>query len=173
MSTDEGLIGLGEAIGQPPWNDLSQTMIEKHLKPVLLGENPFRIERLTKRMEAVTTYWVWASGSFAVSAVEMALWDIKGKALNVPVYELLGGQVRDRIPLTGYVFIGTPEENVELARFYMSLGLPGLKVKVGRDPRSDVDAWPPYATRSVQKRSSASTLMGRGRPKRRFRSLKA
>ena len=139
VSTDEGLIGLGEAIGQPPWNDLSQTMIEKHLKPVLLGENPFRIERLTKRMEAVTTYWVWASGSFAVSAVEMALWDIKGKALNVPVYELLGGQVRDRIPLTGYVFIGTPEENVELARFYMSLGLPGLKVKVGRDPRSDVD----------------------------------
>ena len=69
----------------------------------------------------------------------MALWDIKGKALSVPVYELLGGEVRDRIPVSGYVFIDTPEENVKLARYYMSLGLPRLKVKVGRDPQSDID----------------------------------
>jgi L-rhamnonate dehydratase len=137
VSTDEGVVGWGETVGQPPWNDISQAMIEKHIRPVLLGHDPRRVELLTRRMEAVTTYWDWAAGSFAVSAVETALWDIKGKVLGAPIYELMGGLVTRTIPVTGYVFIDTPEENVRLAKRYMALGIGGLKVKVGRDPESD------------------------------------
>ncbi len=136
--TDSGPMGIGEIIGAPPFNDICEVMVLRHIKPVLLGENPMEVARLTRRMEAVTTFWV-PSGCFATSAVEMALWDIKGKALGMPVYELLGGAVRDKIPVAGYVFIDSPEENVKLVRYYNSLGVPGVKVKVGLDSSTDID----------------------------------
>jgi L-Ala-D/L-Glu epimerase len=138
VHTDEGITGIGEVIGCPPFNDVADTMIQRQIKPVLVGEDPLRVEHCTRRMEAVTTFWV-PSGAFAVSAVEIALWDIKGKALGAPVFQLLGGAVKERVPVSGYVFIDTPEENVKLVEYYKTLGVPGVKVKVGRDPQMDID----------------------------------
>jgi L-alanine-DL-glutamate epimerase-like enolase superfamily enzyme len=138
IETDEGLSGWGEVIGAPPFNSMGQVLIDEVIAPVLLGEDPFRIDALTHRMDAVTTKWV-PSGAFATSAIDFALHDIKGKALGVSVADLLGGRTRERVPVSGYVFIGDVEDNVRLVRGYKEMGVPGLKVKVGRDPRQDVE----------------------------------
>ena len=68
--------------------------------PMLLGEDPFRIEHIFQKLYRQSFWRVGAIGLSAISGIDQALWDIKGKALNVPVYELLGGRVRDRVVLS-------------------------------------------------------------------------
>jgi len=93
VETDEGIYGVGEGGG---WPYVSKTAVEI-LKRKLIGENPFEIDRLWYKM--YRHFWghgvVGAVGGGAISGIDMALWDIKGKALKVPVYELLGGKVRE------------------------------------------------------------------------------
>ena len=137
VETDEGLIGIGEVIGAPPFNEVAQLLIDRVITPLLVGEDPMRLEALLRQMESATTKWM-SAGVFATSAVEIALHDLKGRALGIPVHELLGGRVRDTIPVAGYVFIDEPEVNRKQVRGYLDLGVPGVKVKVGRDPRQDV-----------------------------------
>ena len=97
ISTDEGIYGVGEASG---WPRVVETAI-KDLTPILIGDDPFRIEKLwQKMMVAMMGHGMTGIvGSGAMTGIEMALWDIKGKALGVPVYELLGGKMRDRVKL--------------------------------------------------------------------------
>jgi len=105
VETDEDLYGVGEGGG---WPYVSRTAVEA-LKPKLIGENPFEIERLWYRM--YRHFWghgvVGAVGGGAISGIDTALWDIKGKALKVPIYELLGGKVRNKIRVYGHA--STPE----------------------------------------------------------------
>ena len=95
VETDEGIYGLGE-IGATEWGSAIEKAIE-HLSEIVVGQDPFSTERLWQHMfrggfwPADTVY------SCAISAIDIALWDIKGKALGVPVYKLLGGPVRDRV----------------------------------------------------------------------------
>jgi len=103
--TDDGVTGVGEGGG---WPFLVAQAIEE-LKYFLIGENPFEIERLWLRLYDIL-HGHGATGAVrggVISAIDMALWDIKGKALGVPVYELLGGKLRDRIPVYGHA--STPE----------------------------------------------------------------
>ncbi|MBV9356006.1 MAG: mandelate racemase/muconate lactonizing enzyme family protein, partial [Chloroflexi bacterium] len=95
VDTDEGISGVGEA--GLSGRELAVSGAVDHLRPLLIGEDPSRIEHL---------WQVMARGGFfpanrvimsAISAIDIALWDIQGKALNVPVYRLLGGLVRDRV----------------------------------------------------------------------------
>jgi L-alanine-DL-glutamate epimerase-like enolase superfamily enzyme len=95
VDTDEGVSGVGEA--GLSGRELAVSGAVDHLRPLLIGEDPSRIEHL---------WQVMARGGFfpanrvimsAISAIDIALWDIQGKALNVPVYKLLGGLVRDRV----------------------------------------------------------------------------
>jgi galactonate dehydratase len=117
--TDEGVTGVGEGGGWP-------VVVEKaiqELKYFLIGENPFEIERLWLRLYDIL-HGHGVTGAVrggAVSAIDMALWDIKGKALGVPVYELLGGKVRDKIRVYGHA--STPEE----ARQLMDRGYTAFK----------------------------------------------
>lgn len=95
IDTDEGIYGVGE--GGIPSRELASMALIEHLKPLLIGANPFQIEHLWQML--------WRGGFFpaegllsaVISAIDIALWDIKGKALNVPIYELLGGKVRDKV----------------------------------------------------------------------------
>jgi galactonate dehydratase len=97
--TDEGLIGVGEAaVAYGIGGTAAAGMVKDLAEGLLLGKDPFRIEELWSEMY---DHSFWAKGGgpivFAgISAIEQALWDIKGKALRVPVYELLGGKFRDQ-----------------------------------------------------------------------------
>jgi galactonate dehydratase len=108
--TDEGIYGVGEASG---WPRVVETAI-KDLTPLLIGEDPFNIEKLWQRMllAMMGHGMTGIVGSGAMTGIEMALWDIKGKALNTPVWNLLGGKIRDRI--WAYAHAHTPERAEEL-----------------------------------------------------------
>ena len=108
--TDEGITGLGEGSG---WPRVVETAINV-LKPIVIGEDPMNIERIWQKMLVSTmgAGMTGTPGSGSMNAIDMALWDIKGKALNTPVWNLLGGKVRDRIRAYGHA--KTPERALEL-----------------------------------------------------------
>jgi L-alanine-DL-glutamate epimerase-like enolase superfamily enzyme len=92
VDTDEGIYGLGEA-GITGRELAVQGAIE-HFKPLLIGEDPFRIEHIWQMLFRGGFFPAQRILTAAISAIDVALWDIKGKALGVPVYELLGGRQR-------------------------------------------------------------------------------
>jgi L-alanine-DL-glutamate epimerase-like enolase superfamily enzyme len=90
ITTDEGISGLGEA-------ENPKSYLKPHVlfyKQYLIGEDPTNVERVMLKIRRMGSFKPWGS---AVSAIEMALWDIAGKAAGLPVYKLLGGKVRDRV----------------------------------------------------------------------------
>lgn len=136
IHTDEGLVGLGEAPG--PTLPTIRTIIDAELAQFLVGQDPLRVEWLVHRMEEFTRNWS-RIGAYAISGIEIALLDLKGQALGVPVAELLGGFCRDRVPVVGYLFIDTPEANAGKAAAFVDAGYTELKLKVGRDFAQDHD----------------------------------
>jgi len=110
INTDEGIYGVGEGGG---WPEVVRVGVEE-LKFCLIDENPFDIERLWLKLYDIV-HGHGLTGAVrggVISAIDMALWDIKGKALGVPVYELLGGKIRDRIRVYGHA--GNPESAKQL-----------------------------------------------------------
>jgi len=92
--TDEGIVGLGEA-GNWGYLDATAACIRK-FTPYLIGKDPFRAEDLTQNFYR-SVYFRGSVIMSAISAIDIALWDIKGKALGVPVYQLLGGKTREKV----------------------------------------------------------------------------
>ncbi|MBQ7119460.1 MAG: galactonate dehydratase [Oscillospiraceae bacterium] len=126
--TDEGINGVGEATLE--YKEKALLGAIEHIKEYLVGKNPFEIE---KHWHAIYRDAYWRGGAVlmsGLSAVEMALWDILGKSLGVPVYQLLGGKVNDkvRIYVNGW-FAGAkePEEFGEKAKLAMERGISALK----------------------------------------------
>ena len=115
--TDAGIHGVGEAAGWP------SVEAEIQLKAqAVIGEDPFAIERLWSRMFLQTHGMTGVTGAAAMSAIEMALWDIKGKALDTPVWNLLGGKMHDRLR------VYTHCDDAEKARELVDQGYTGLKM---------------------------------------------
>lgn len=138
LHTDEGITGLGQAsVDAPFYGETAVGMlanIRHHLAPVVEGADPFRITELNQAMHAALPHHY-----FSWSGVEMALWDLKGKALGVPVYQLLGGKVRDGITLMGFVHHGPPARMAEHARAQLDAhGYAVLKMKIGLEPQEDI-----------------------------------
>ena len=136
ITTDEGLVGIGECPG--PTIPTIQTIVERELTQFLVGQDPMRIEWLVHRMEEFTRNWSQL-GAYAIAGLEMALLDLKGKALGVPVAELLGGFCREEVPIVGYLFIDEPEANADKAAEFVEAGYGELKLKVGRELGQDFD----------------------------------
>ncbi|HZV27277.1 MAG TPA: mandelate racemase/muconate lactonizing enzyme family protein [Acidothermaceae bacterium] len=136
VSTDEGLVGVGEAPG--PTLPAIQTIIDRELTQFIVGEDPMRVEWLVHRLEEYSRNWSGLA-AYAIAGLEMALLDLKGKAIGVPVAELLGGVCRERVPVIGYLFIDDPEANAHKAREFVEAGHTELKLKVGRDLQQDHD----------------------------------
>ena len=101
-TSEPGLIGWGEASLE--WKTRAVVGAVEDFAPMLLGEDPARIEHLYQKMYRQSFFRPGVIGMSAVSGIEQALWDIKGKRLGVPVYELLGGRVRDRVRM--YTHLG-------------------------------------------------------------------
>ncbi len=139
IETDEGIEGFGEATfahffaGET--RDSAKSTIDKCLAPALIGMDPMNILSLVDKMD-----WVIAGNPFAKAAVEMALWDIKGKALNVPVYSLLGGFRRKSIPVAQSISTAAVSEMVEQALEHVHQGFKTLKIYCGREtPEDDLE----------------------------------
>lgn len=123
--TDEGITGWGEMISGTKTETVVAGAYEMGKK--LIGRNPFEIERLWQEMHRSFFRGGPINGTI-ISGLEMALWDIKGKALNLPVYELLGGAARDRIRV--YLWIGgdRPSDVAEQAQARVDKGFTAIKM---------------------------------------------
>ncbi len=95
VDTDEGIYGVGE--GGITGRELAMQGAVEHFKPLLIGQDPFRSEHWWQVLFRGDFFPAQRILTAAISAIDIALWDIKGKALGVPVYQLLGGLCRDRV----------------------------------------------------------------------------
>lgn len=121
VQTDAGLVGLGEAKG----NKIPE-MVTARVLPMLKGRDPLDLESILTEIE--TEF----GPSTILAGIDFALHDIIGKALNVPVYQLLGGKYRDRVPLTWTISYSSLEEQILDARIHVEQGFTNvLKMKVG------------------------------------------
>ncbi|MGD9139399.1 MAG: mandelate racemase/muconate lactonizing enzyme family protein [Desulfobacterales bacterium] len=142
--TDDGIIGLGEAFGFSPL--AIKAVIEGRFKEILIGENPFDINRLWDKLYTATRMEGQKGIAVqALSAVDIALWDIKGKFYDTPVSNLLGGCYRDRVatyPTGLYRRVMVKDQTVALieeARGYLDFGFKAMKLKVGFGLQDDLD----------------------------------
>ena len=95
VRTDAGITGIGEAFPIGPDRAIAETVT--YFQSWIEGWDPFDIERVWHELYAGSRFPTGSIITSAISGIDQALWDIKGRALGVPVYELLGGKVRDRI----------------------------------------------------------------------------
>jgi L-alanine-DL-glutamate epimerase-like enolase superfamily enzyme len=142
VMADDGFYGIGEAFALGSLRSL-EAVVEETLKPVLLGEDPRDIERLWHKMYR-TTFRYGRRGLVlaAMSAIDIALWDLLGKVCGLPVYKLAGG-CRDRIPAYasgGYYLEGNGMDALaDEARQYVDQGFTMMKMKVGgATPETDL-----------------------------------
>ncbi|RBQ20052.1 hypothetical protein DP939_09495 [Spongiactinospora rosea] len=139
IDTDEGLYGLGE-VGIRSRQKAVAGGIE-HLGELLIGEDPARIEHLWQVMFRRGFFPADRFLSAAIAAVDVALWDIRGKALGVPVYELFGGRVREHVP--AYTHLGDDYHDVEAfldkARGLVAEGWRHLRFAVPHEPDGVLD----------------------------------
>lgn len=123
VHTDAGITGLGETFYAP---SVVQAAIHDHFGPLLIGRDPFEVERHWEAMFRLSDHAGYGGAEMrAISALDMALWDIKGQAAGLPVYEFLGGAVRRRIRVyaTGMPFEGA----ADLARSLLDEGITAMK----------------------------------------------
>lgn len=128
VTTDAGIDGVGEATLE--WRTATVVAAVGELERAILGEDPFATEYLVERLHRDSYWRTGAVFRSALGAVEAALLDIKGKALGVPVYELIGGRQRDRVKCyANHWFFGaeTPDDYAAAARRAVALGFRALK----------------------------------------------
>jgi galactonate dehydratase len=128
IHTDEGLIGLGESY---PNAEAEAAIVHSRLAAVLLGKDPSSIDRLWAEMFLAVSYSGWGGAEMrAISAVDIALWDLLGKATGQPIYRLLGGASRDsvRIYNTCYDHVDFNREPVRLAGELLKSNIKAMKI---------------------------------------------
>ena len=137
LHTEEGLVGLGEATVSALWSGETSkgcvAALRDLIGPALAGADPFQITAIRKSMD-----FLLKLNPFTKAAVEMALWDLAGKALGIPVYQLLGGKVRDSIPTKMMIGAFDLPRVRSLAEQFLGWGVRCLKVKVGLDLPGDI-----------------------------------
>jgi D-galactarolactone cycloisomerase len=136
VTLDDGMVGLGSAYSHP---DLLRVIVEQHLAPFLIGENPVDTERLWGEMYALTR-WYGRKGvaMSAIGAIDIALWDIRAKQLQMPLYRVLGGT---RPQIDAYASALLWEDDLTAlqaeAQSYCAGGFRTVKMRLGRDREYD------------------------------------
>jgi mannonate dehydratase len=130
LETDSGLTGIGDATLNG--RELAvASYLEEHVCPLLVGRDSSRIEDTWQYLYK-GAYWRGGPvGMTAIAAVDMALWDIKGKAAGLPVYELLGGRCRDGVLVYGHANGETIDEVLDWVGRYLDDGYRAVRVQVG------------------------------------------
>ncbi|GKV64018.1 MULTISPECIES: mandelate racemase/muconate lactonizing enzyme family protein [Sporosarcina] len=138
VETDNGFDGWGEAV--PDQNVTGETwestyhVIEKELAPLLIGESPFSIDKIHQQFAKK----ILGTPS-AKAALDIALYDLMGKAANLPLYQLLGGSSHEEITVPQVLSIKPPADMAEDARRYVAEGFRSIKIKVGTDAATDIE----------------------------------
>jgi len=135
VKTDEGIVGWGE---MTPFisHKVMEVLLEEFIKPRVIGMDPFDIKKIAKKFEPKYTPHLNTKGF--MPGIEVACWDIMGKALNKPIYKLLGGKVRDTISVAYCLGLLGIEETKEKIQQIKSQGFQTLKTKAGLDLNFDV-----------------------------------
>ena len=137
MSTDEGLFGWGEPVVEGKAATVAAAVEE--MSDFLIGRDPRNVEDLWQTLYRGGFYRGGPILSSAISGIEQACWDIKGKALGVPVYELLGGAVRDKMRVYAWIGGDSPSETAASARTQLERGYTALKMN-GTGPLEWIDS---------------------------------
>ena len=145
MTGGNGLVGWGEAPALKDWGGdygryfgespaTARLVIETYLAPAVAGMDAAQPAALHAAMDAAIKGYPYAKG-----AVEMAAYDLAGRTLGVPVHRLLGGKLRDAVPITHSIGLLPIDEAVEECRIVVAEGIKTIKIKVGVDPERDVE----------------------------------
>jgi len=136
--TDDGIVGLGEGSPVPAYGDETQgtilPAIQDNLADVLIGRDPFDAEALAHDMDRRLH-----GHNFAKAAIDLALYDLRGKALGVPVYQLLGGKYREQVDLIAGVGLNDTEQRVREAVEWVEAGYDIIKMKISGKPALDIE----------------------------------
>ena len=141
IMTDEGFEGVGSSSGFGTGGQTRESamVIMKNIaSQVLLGQDPLNTDLILSRIEAMLGENIIGDNSRIMAHFDYALYDLKGKILNVPVYQLLGGLCREKIPLEWIIIMDEPEAQAEIALKYVNAGFHSLKLHVGADPKMAV-----------------------------------
>jgi L-alanine-DL-glutamate epimerase-like enolase superfamily enzyme len=131
--TDDGLVGIGNAALAP---QVTKQVIDLYLKPLLIGRDPWDSEFLWQNMFRQTmAFGRKGIGMVAISAVDIALWDVLGKSAKQPVYRLLGGRTKPRIPVYASRLYSVELSDLEAeAKRYKKEGYKAMKLRFGWGP---------------------------------------
>lgn len=137
IETDEGIIGYGEAVADEhvtgeTWEGIFYTL-KSTLAPVLLGQNPMEMERIHDIMNNAIY-----SAPTAKAAIDIACFDIIGKKLQQPIYQLIGGRYHEKFPITHVISIDQPEKMANEASEMVKKGYQSFKLKVGNHIQTDL-----------------------------------
>lgn len=138
ITTDTGIVGYGEGVADEhvtgeSWEG-TFAVLKNTLAPKLIGENPINMERIHELMDAE----IYAVPT-AKAAIDIACYDVAGKALGVPVYDLLGGRYHEEFPITHVLSIASPDDMADEAEERIAAGYRSLKMKVGTQVSDDVN----------------------------------
>ena len=155
MTTDAGLTGLGETLG----GSVTKALIDTEIAPMFLGENPFDVERMLSKATFVPLYY-GKCGHCAVAGLELACYDLMGKATELPLCRLIGGRLREEIPFAAYVYHRNADRQGRHAVDTLDEVVARAEALVGRmaSARSNTRA----GSRAPKKRSQFSRRSGRG-----------
>ncbi|QUH01961.1 galactonate dehydratase [Saccharopolyspora erythraea] len=138
IETDEGVVGWGEPVLEGRADAVAATVDE--LSDYLVGQDPSRIEDLWTVLYRGGFYRGGGIHMSALAGIDQALWDIRGKALGVPVHDLLGGRVRDRIKVYSWIGGDRPAETAQAARAVVDRGFTAVKMN-GTEELQYLDTW--------------------------------
>lgn len=137
LTTDNGIVGYGEAVGDEHVTGESihtvLAVLQHQILPAVIGKNPFNIEELHALMNAVTH-----RNPAAKAAVDIACYDLMGKASGQPVYNLLGGRLDKKLTYAKVLSIAEPEQMADEAEKAVAAGYSSIKVKIGNDIKDDL-----------------------------------
>ncbi len=133
IETDDGIIGLGNVALAPR---IAKAIIDQYLAPLVIGQDPWDYEYLWQRMYRSTLAWGRKGVAMAaISAIDIAIWDILGKSVNKPVFKLLGGRTKEKIPCYySKLYRSDLNEMQQEAEKFMNQGFTSFKMRFGYGP---------------------------------------